>query len=356
MRTIFLIDMDYFFVACEELKNPSLREKPTAVTTVSNREGSKGVIMTCNYVARKSGVHSGMSANKALGMCSDIILLNEDFKFYEQKSAEVASIVKRFSNITEQVSIDELFVDASDKAATYDTALEYAKTIKEEINKSAGLPCSIGIGPNKLMAKMACDAAKPNGIKLVRQEEAKAFLSDLPVSKLYGIGAKTAGKLTGMNIKKVGDIASSNKMVLMDKFGTFGLEMHNYANGIDDSEVVSEYEAKSIGMERTLYKDTDSSDDILPVLRSLSHKVYEEAKNRGYSFKVVTIKMRYPDFSERMKSKTLKMSSNESDIEKAAEELFTRYHVSGTKLRKIGVRISGLEKSRSQRNISEFFI
>ena len=356
MRFILLIDMDYFFVACEELKDPSLKDKPAAVTTGSDREGSKGVIMTCNYPARKFGVRSGISANQALGMCKDLVLLKEDFKFYEEKSAQVASIIRKYSNLAEQVSIDESFVDISDKVSTYEQGVKYAEAIKRDIRSLSGLPCSIGIGPNKLIAKMACDAAKPDGIRLVRQEEAKSFLSEMPVGNLYGVGRKTVDKLAGLGIATVKDLTSANKMKLMDKFGVFGLEMHNYANGIDNDEVVSEYETKSISRESTLKKDTGDDKDILPVLRALSREVFEEAKRQSYSFKVVTLKMRYPDFSEHLKSKTLKMSGSETDISRAAEELFAKYHSKEAKLRKIGVRISCLVKSKSQRSMSDFLV
>ena len=355
MRIILLIDMDYFFVACEELKDPSLKDKPAAVTTGSDREGSKGVIMTCNYPARKFGIHSGMGANQALALYPELMLLKEDFKFYEEKSAEVASLLKKHSGLVEQVSIDESFVDVSDKASTFEEGVEYAKSIKDDINKATGLPCSIGIGPNKLMAKMACDAAKPDGIKLVKQEEARDFLANLPVGKLYGIGSKTADKLATMGITSVKQLSQANKMQLMDMFGTFGLDMYNCANGVDDSEVVSEYETKSIGREKTLRRDSADSNDIIPVLKALSQEVFGEAKSQGYSFKVVTLKMRYPDFSERIKSKTMKMSDSPAEIEKVATELFSKYRDKGAKLRKVGVRISGLVKSRSQRNMSDFF-
>ncbi len=355
MRFILLIDMDYFFVACEELKDPSLKDKPAAVTTGSDREGSKGVIMTCNYPARKFGVRSGISANQALGMCKDLVLLKEDFKFYEEKSAQVASIIRKYSNLAEQVSIDESFVDISDKVSTYEQGVKYAEAIKRDIRSLSGLPCSIGIGPNKLIAKMACDAAKPDGIRLVRQEEAKSFLSIMPVDKLYGIGGKTAEKLSFIGIKTAAQLAASNKMQLIEKFGIFGLEIYNTANGIDDSDVVSDYETKSIGRERTLKKDSNDDGEIIPVIKELSKEVFKEAKSQGFSFKVITIKIRYADFTEHLKSRTVKTSNSAEDIERVASEMYMKYRTQTMKIRKLGVRISGLTKIKSQRSMSEFF-
>ncbi len=355
MRMILLIDMDYFFAACEELKDPGLKEKPVAVTTESQREGSRGVVMTCNYPARKFGIHSGMGANQALRLCEELVLLKEDFKFYEQKSAEIFSIIKKYSTLMEPMSIDEVFVDISDRVAGYEEGLAYAKTIKDDINNTARLPCSIGVGPNKLISKMACDATKPDGIMLVRQENARAFLSELPVGKLYGIGSKTADRLGVMNIRTVKELAASNKMQLMEKFGTFGLEMHNYANGIDESEVVSEYETKSVGREKTLKRDSSSEEDALPVLKELSKEVFEEARTQGYTFKVITLKIRYSDFRDNLKSRTVKPSNSGEEIEKTVIDLYSKYRDKGLKIRKLGVRISGLIKSKSQRSMSEFF-
>ncbi len=184
MRFILLIDMDYFFAACEELKNPELKEKPIAVVTDTYREGSKGVIMTCNYNARKFGVRSGMPASTGIILCKDLLLVKEEFKFYQEKSKEVFDIVKGFSSTVEQVSVDEAYVEISEKVSSYEEAFSYAKQLKEAITSKTKLPCTIGISVNKLMAKMACDAAKPNGLKLVKHEEAKEFLSKLPVGKL----------------------------------------------------------------------------------------------------------------------------------------------------------------------------
>ena len=355
MKIICLIDMDYFFAACEELRKPELKEKSIAVVTDTSREGSKGVIMTCNYNARKFGVRSGMPASVGLNLCKDLLLIKEDFKFYEEKSKEVFEIVKGFSSKVEQVSVDEAYVEISDKVSSYEQALSYAKQIKETITSKTKLPCTIGVGVNKLIAKMACDAAKPNGLKLVKQEEAKEFLSKLLVGKLYGVGEKTRERLEAMHIKTVGELASTNKMLLMEHLGnSMGLEIYNYANGIDESDVITEYETKSIGRERTLKNNTTNEEDVLPIIKELSKEVIEEAKKEEYLFKIITVKMRYNDFSDHLKSKTIKSSNNIDDLQKNAIELFKRYVNKEKPLRKVGVRISGLSKGTKQKGIGMF--
>ena len=351
MRFILLIDMDYFFAACEELKDPKLKEKPIAVVTDTYREGSKGVIMTCNYVARKFGVRSGMPASTGLNLCKDLLLIKEDFKFYEEKSKEVFKLVREVADKIEEVSIDEAYVDITEKVDSYEEAYACAERIKGLITSNTKLPCTIGISTNKLMAKMACDAAKPNGLKLVKQEEAKEFLSKLPVGKLYGVGEKTRERLEAMQIKTIGELASMNKLLLKEKFGSFGLELHNSANGIDESEVITEYETKSIGRERTLKKDTTNEEDVLPIIKELSKDVIEEAKKEGYLFKIITVKMRYNDFSDHLKSKTIKPSNNIDDLQKIAIELFKRYINKEKPLRKAGVRISSLSKGTKQKGL-----
>ncbi len=355
MRFILLIDMDYFFAACEELKDPKLKEKPIAVVTDTYREGSKGVIMTCNYAARKFGVRSAMPASMGLNLCKELILIKEDFKFYEQKSKEVFELVKKLASKLEQVSVDEAYVDISDKVTSYDEAYALAKNLKDTITNETKLPCTIGISTNKLLAKMACDAGKPNGLKLVKQEEAKEFLSKLKVGKLYGVGEKTKERLEAMDIKTVGDLASASKQLLIEHLGSsMGSEIYNYANGIDESEVITEYETKSIGRERTLRKDTTNEEDILPVLVELCKEVFNESKKEEYLFKTITVKMRYNDFTDHLKGKTIKPSNNLSDLERVSKELLIHYLNKEKPLRKVGVRISGLSKRTNQKGLGMF--
>lgn len=355
MRLILLVDMDYFFVACEELRNPKLKGKPTVVGADPKTGRGRGVVSTCNYEARKYGIHSALPISIAYRLKSDAVFLPVDYEYYEKVSAMVMSALRPFADKFEQVSIDEAFMDVSKKAGSYEAALELAKQAKQKLNDELHLPCSIGIGPNKLMAKMASEAAKPNGIKLVKEEEAKKFLEEMPVDKLYGVGRKTTEKLEAMGYKKVGDISHANPMNLMDKFGTYGIDLHKYANGIDESEVQENYEVKSIGRERTFDEDTSNADQIIQKIKEISHEVIEEIRKNGFAFKTVTLKIRYSNFEEHLKSKSLnRLSNDEVAMVDAALELFWKYYDKSELIRKIGVRVSGLAKYKGQKKIVDY--
>ncbi len=354
MRTIMLIDMDYFFAACEEIKRPELKKRPTVVGADPKMGRGRGVVMTCNYIARKYGIRSGMPISAAYRLKPDAEFLPLDYSYYEKKSAEVMSIIRGYSAKMEQVSIDEAFIDASGNIADSSGAMEYAKKIKKSVREKAGLPCSIGIGPSRLIAKMACEDAKPDGIRLVDHGDEKAFISGMPVGRLYGIGRKSEERLAGMGYDTVGKLANANIMELMDAFGSFGVEMHKYANGIDESEVVENYEVKSIGRERTFESDTDDREEILRAILELSGEVAAEAAKLGVSFKTITVKMRYSDFSEHMKGLSIRPSSSEAALGGTAKMLYTANVEKGRKLRKIGVRVSGLSDYKSQKRLSAY--
>ncbi|MEM3228470.1 MAG: DNA polymerase IV, partial [Candidatus Micrarchaeaceae archaeon] len=186
MRIIMLIDMDSFFVACEELRRPEIRGKPVIVGADPKGGSGRGVVSTASYEARKYGIRSGMPISAAYRLKKDAIFLPVDEPYYESVSEKVMAVIRGFSEKFEQVSVDEAYIDVSEKIKDYDSAMAYAKSIKERMLKETGLRCSIGIGPNKLIAKMACEASKPDGIKLVKEDEAKKFLADMPIEKLYG--------------------------------------------------------------------------------------------------------------------------------------------------------------------------
>ncbi len=351
MRTIMLIDMDYFFAACEEIKRPELKTRPTIVGADPKEGRGRGVVMTCNYVARKFGIHSAMPISTAYKIKPDAEYLPVDYSYYEKKSGEVLSIIREYSALVEQVSIDEFFADVSGKAGSYDEALSYAEQIKSAVREKAKLPCSIGISNTKLVAKMACEKAKPNGIKLVKPDEAKSFLAQLPVGELYGVGKKTEEKLEKMGYKTVGELAKASVMDLMDHFNAFGLELHNSANAIDESEVVENYEVKSISREFTFEHDTRKDDEITKEIKELSSQVGKDVAGRSLSYRVVTLKLRYGDFIEHLHSRSIRQTSNPEEIAKTAVELYRENVDSSKKIRKLGVRASGFTEYKNQKKL-----
>ena len=355
MRVIMLIDMDYFFAACEELRRPELKNKPVVVGADPKKGKGRGVVSTCNYVARKYGIHSGMPISMAYRLKPDAVFLPVDEDYYEQMSNKVMEIVKGFADRFEQASIDEAFIDVSQRAKDYSEALELAKRIKQEIAEKTGLPCSIGIGPNKLIAKMACEAAKPNGIKLVKEEEAKEFIQNMPIEKLYGVGKKTAEKLKQAGFATVKDVANSSPMKLMDMFGSYGAEIYKYANAIDDSEVEESYEVKSIGRETTFEKDTEDTEKMEKAIEKMSQEIEAEIKSQGLAFSTVTLKLRFANFDEHLKSTSINYAASSSEeIAKLAKQLLHEYYHGDELVRKVGVRVSGLKKFKGQKRLSEF--
>jgi len=285
MRIVLLVDMDYFFAACEEVRNPSIKDKPVVVGADPKNGYGRGVVSTCNYIARSYGIRSGMPISIAYRLKRDAIFLRVDEPYYESVSAKIMALLRNFADKFEQVSIDEAFLDISNRVKSYEEAYEYAKKIKDSIYANFSLPCSIGIGQNKLIAKMACEAAKPNGIKLVREEEAKMFLEPLQLEKLYGVGKKSAERLKELGFKTIGDIAKANKQLLINEFGSFGLEIYEHANGIDNEEVFEENEIKSIGREHTFEHDIDEGERIKNEILSLADEVASEVNKSCFYFK-----------------------------------------------------------------------
>jgi len=355
MRIVLLVDMDYFFAACEEVRNPSLKDKPVVVGADPKNGYGRGVVSTCNYIARSYGIRSGMPISMAYKLKSDAIFLRVDEPYYESISAKIMALLRNFADKFEQVSIDEAFLDISNRVNSYEEAYEYAKRVKDSIYTNFSLPCSVGIGPNKLIAKMACEAAKPNGIKLVREEEAKKFLEPLELEKLYGVGKKSAERLKELGFKTIGDIAKANKQLLINEFGSFGLEIYEHANGIDNEEVFEDTEIKSIGREHTFEHDTDESERIKKEILSLADEVANEVNKAGFYFKTVTLKIRYEDFEEHLHTYSLGYYTQDVDkLKKVAIILFEQNNT-GEKVRKIGLRVSNLIKGKGQKKINEYF-
>ncbi len=354
MRIIMLVDMDYFYVACEELRRPEIKGKPAVVGADPKKGSGRGVVMTCNYPARKFGIRSGMPISTAYRIKPDAIFIQFDFDYYDEVSAKVMKVIESHADKFEQVSVDEAFIDVSKKAGDYAKAKTLAEKIKEEIRESIGLQCSIGISYNKLLAKMVCETVKPNGIGIVTEQEAKEFLEDKDLLELYGVGGKTKDKLVAAGYNTIGDLSRANVMDLHTMLGAYGVEIHNNANGRDDSKVEENRDARSISREATFEEDTSDENEVLKKIRVLAEGVSHDVDAKKLSFKVVTLKIRYDDFTENLKSMSIRRTNKLDDMVRASYSLFHNSFLRGKKVRKLGVRVSDLIHFKGQKTLGEF--
>ncbi|RLI79890.1 DNA polymerase IV [Archaeoglobales archaeon] len=348
-KIILHVDMDHFFTAIEERENPELRGKPVVVG--ADPKKGRGVVSTCNYEARKFGIKSGMPISRAYKLCPDAVFLPVNYELYKKVSKNIMEILRKYADKLERWGLDEAFLDVSSRVKDYEEAKSLAKEIKREIFKREKLTCSIGIGPNKLVAKIASDFNKPDGLTVVRENEARDFLAPLSVRKLIGVGRKTEKKLREMGIKTVGDLASYDPSKLADVFGVMGSKLYLMAQGIDGSEVREREDRKSMGRELTFDEDTDDLDFVVGVLDMLSECVHKDILKRDFSFKTVTLKIRYENFETHVYSKTLPFRTRQLEhLKKIARELLVN-NLKGLKIRLIGVRVSNLIPMKGQKKL-----
>jgi len=263
-------------------------------------------------------------------------------------------ILRRYADKFEPMGFDEAFLDISLKGS-YEEARKIALEIKKEILEKERLTCSIGIGPNKLVAKIASDFQKPDGLTVVAEEDVKKFLWPLPVGSLWGVGKKTERKLHEMKIKTIGDLANYDPSLLIERFGgVLGTQFHLMANGIDRSEVIEEWEAKSISREFTFEEDTSDQGLIYKTLDKLCEQVYNDVKNSRFHFKTVSIKIRYSNFETHTHSKTLPFLTNRlKDIQRTCHELIETFLQPNRKTRLVGARVSKLVSSEKQKTLDQ---
>ena len=341
MRRVLHIDMDAFFSSVEEKRHPGLAGKPVVV----GGEGDptkRGVVSTASYEARKFGIHSAMPLKTAHKLCPDAIFLPVDYEEYSRVSEEVKAILSNFSLIMEDVGIDEAFLDISSIDRPSE---EIAKEIKERIKEETGLTCSIGIAPNKLLAKMASDMQKPDGLTIIVEDDIRSRIWPLSVRKLWGVGPKTEAYLKKMGIQTVGNLASISLDRLIEEFDqSYGRYLYEASRGIDESPLVTHWEPKSISRETTFQRDVDNWQVIAKTLAELTKEVVINMKEEGYQGRTITLKIRFNDFKTYTRAKTLnKHTDSEEEIRKAAFDCLGRLQLK-KKVRLIGVRISHLKK------------
>jgi DNA polymerase IV (DinB-like DNA polymerase) len=344
--------MDHFYSAVEERECPEYKGKPVVVGADPKEGKGRGVVSTSNYEARKAGVRSGMPISRAWKLCPEAIYLPPNFPLYIKVSNEIMEIARKYTDKFEQWGLDEAFLDVSARVKDFAEAGALAKHLKREITEKTRLTCSIGVGPNKLIAKVASDYQKPDGLTIVKEKEAEAFLAPLPVRRLLWVGSKTEAKLKKMGINTIGDLARYDPTVLAEAFGVMGTQMHLMARGVDRSEVEARTEVKSISHETTFEKDTDDIEAVLKALDTLSAEVAKEVAAQKLFFKTVTVKVRYENFETHTRSKTLPFIINrQQDLQKTARQLLNDYLKNDRKIRLIGVRASSFVKGEKQKTL-----
>ena len=340
MGRILHIDMDAFFSAVEERRHPDLIGKPVVVGGEGDPR-KRGVVSTASYEARKFGIHSAMPLRTAYKLCPEAVFLPVDYEEYSRVSEKVKAILREFSPIMEDVGIDEAFLDISsiDKPPE-----EIGRAIKNRIKEETHLTCSIGIAPNKLLAKMASEMQKPDGLTLLTENDVQSRIWPLPVRKLRGVGPKTEAYLEELSIQTIGDLASLSLDKLTEEFGqSYGGYLYEASRGIDESSLVTHWEPKSISRETTFQRDVDTWQVLAKTLVELTKEVVLNMKEEGYQGRTVTLKIRFNDFKTYTRAKTLSQHTDlEQEIRKAAFDCLSRVEIK-KKVRLIGVRVGNLK-------------
>jgi DNA polymerase IV (DinB-like DNA polymerase) len=361
-RVIMLVDLDYFFAQCEELRNPALKNKPVVVGVYSGRTEDSGAVSTANYVARKFGVKSGLPlylAKKRLEG-TEAVFLPVDDEFYEQISDKIMHALRGYADAFEQVGTDEAYLDVTQKVhASFEAAKALAQKIKNDVKNQLSITFSVGVGPNKLVAKIASDSQKPNGLTIVKPEEVERFLSPLPVDRLLGVGRKITVKMDALGIKTIDDLARHDVQRLMEIFGkSLGVYFHNAANGVDNEPVQETGEAESVSRISTLKENTRDLTFILEKTSQLIEDIHKEVVQRDISFKQIGIIAIMTDLSVRSRAQTLETATSDIDVlRRAVRELFENFlGESELEIRRVGVKISHFVKEDAkQQQLTSFF-
>jgi DNA polymerase IV len=340
-RRILHIDMDAFFAMIEQKRRPELIGKPVVVGGGGDPT-RRGVVSTASYESRRFGIHSAMPLRTAYRLCPEAVFLPVDYEEYSRVSERIKTILREITPIVEDVGIDEAYLDLSSIEKPLE---ETAKEIKKRIRDETGLTCSIGIAPNKLLAKMASEMEKPDGLTLLTEEDIESRIWPLPVRKLRGVGPKTEAYLKGLGIETVGQIASMPLDKLIEEFGqSYGGYLQEASRGIDESPLNTHWEPKSISRETTFQEDVSNWQVIAKTLVELTKEVVNTMRQEGYKGRTVTVKVRFSDFITFTRAKTFDSPTNSPDeIRRGAFECLGRVELK-KKVRLIGVRMGNLEK------------
>lgn len=329
--------MDCFYAAIEERENPALRGKPVGVAGSSRR----GVLTTANYEARKFGCRSAMPVFKALELCPQLILVPVHFDLYQADSSRIRAIFGRFTERIEPLSLDEAYLDLSHLKTS---AAALAREIRSQIREEVRLTASAGIGPNKLIAKIASDWNKPDGQHEVRPSDVAAFMQDLPVGKLWGVGGKMRAKLESLGVSTCGDLQRYDKIEMARRFGRWGLELWELCRGIDEREVVSERVRKSMSSENTFRENITSLEDLRPPMHAMLEGLTEDlVRHDDREIRALVVKLKFADFTRTTAEKASALMDSEV-FEDLLAEAWQRGDGKAVRLLGVGVRFRDPEE------------
>ncbi|HYZ87817.1 MAG TPA: DNA polymerase IV [Myxococcales bacterium] len=320
LPAILHVDMDAFYASVEQRDDPSLRGKPLVVGGSARR----GVVLAASYAVRPFGVRSAMPMARALRLCPNLIVVPPRFHRYSQVSEDVFRIFHAFTPEVEGLSLDEAFLDVTRSIALHGPPVEQARRIKERIREELGLTASVGIAEVKFAAKIASDLSKPDGLVVIPEGGVREFLSPLPVSRLWGVGPKTEQVLLARGLKRIGDVAASDRARLEQELGSLGPWLHDLANGIDDRAVEPDREAKSIGAEETFEEDLEG-EDLLPFIHEQALRVASRLRRSGLRARSVHLKVKFADFRIATRQETLPDGTDDgAEIYAAARRLLAK--------------------------------
>ncbi len=334
-RAIVHLDLDAFYAAVEVLENPDLAGQPLLI---GGRPEERGVVSTASYPARAFGVRSAMPMYRALQLCPQAVVLSPRHRLYRDYSRRVMALLDQAASLVEPVSIDEAYLDLSDRVAVWQEAVDLARGLQQRVRDEVGLSASLGVATNKLVAKVASDQDKPGGLTVVPPGEEAAFLAPLPVRVLWGIGPVTAQSLANMGLTTVGELSRVPEAELRARFGKHGAQMARQARGVDRRPVVVERERKSVSQERTFSHDLRDPRALCRQLWRLSRGVADHLQRAGLAAGTVTIKLRYADFSTLTRQTSLSVpTDDERRIYRVALSLLRRAWQRGRPVRLLGV-------------------
>ncbi len=343
-RTILHVDMDAFYASVEVMDHPELAGKAVVVGATAE---ARGVVMAASYQARVFGVHSAMSAARARKLCPHAVFIEPRMTRYVEVSHDIRRILDAFTPIVEPISIDEAFLDVTGSQALFGTGPDIGRAIKRRIRDEIGLVASVGVAPNKYLAKLASDLEKPDGFVVITQEEAEARLAPLPVWRLWGVGKKTEEAFAKAGLRTIADVTRAPHELLEQLTGSYAPRLEQLARGIDNRAVVPDADAKSIGAENTFARDLADAESLRSELDALAERVARRARGDGMVGFTVNLKARYADFTTVTRAKTLAAATSDSVVirDAARELLEKRLDRQGRALRLLGVSLSNLAHS-----------